>query len=208
MLASQVIDSATELLQDEGNVRWVRPDLLGWLNDGQLQIVTVRPDAKTFTGALALVAGPRQTILATGLRLMDVTRNVGGRAVTLITRQELNDLNVSWFTNTGKMVIKHYMFDDRFPKEFHCYPPAAVGASVEARWSAVPVPCAAETNALDLDDTYKSALVDYICYRAFLRDSEAPSSLARSNAFLQSFMLSLTGKTGADQAAKPKRAPE
>ncbi|MEO8021073.1 DUF6682 family protein [Polaromonas sp.] len=207
MLASQVIDSATELLQDEGNVRWVRADLLGWLNDGQLQVVVVRPDAKTFTGPLALVAGPLQAISSGGLRLLDVTRNVGGRAITLITRQQLNDLNTAWFTTTGKTAIKHYMFDDRFPKEFHCYPPAAVGASVEARWSAVPVPCVAETDVIDLDDTYKSALVDYICYRAFLRDSEAPSSLARSNAFLQSFMLSLTGKTNADQAAKPKRDP-
>lgn len=205
MLASAVIDGATELLQDDGNVRWVRTDLLGWLNDGQLQIVVVRPDAKTFTGALALIAGPLQTIPATGLRLMDVVRNTGGRGITLITRQQLNDLNTAWYTSTGKTVIKHYMFDERFPKEFHCFPPAAVGASVEGRWSVAPTACAAEGSTVDMDDTYKTALIDYICYRAFLRDGEAPTSLARSNAFLQAFMLGLTGKTNADAAAKPKR---
>lgn len=207
MLASAVIDGAVELLQDDGNVRWPRAGLLAWLNDGQLQIVVVRPDAKNTTADLSLVAGTLQRIPAAGLRLMDITRNVGGRGITLVTRQELNDLNVSWYTATGKTIIKHYAFDERFPKEFHTFPPAAAGASVEARYSVVPVACASESASIDLDDTYKNALIDYICYRAFLKDSEAPTSQARSAGFMQAFMLGLTGKTAADEGAKPRRDP-
>lgn len=207
MLASTVIDGAVELLQDDDNVRWPRLDLLAWLNDAQLQIVVVRPDAKNTTAALALVAGALQRIPTAGLRLLDIARNVGGRGITLVSRQALNDLSVSWYTASGKTIIKHYAFDERFPKEFHTFPPAAVGAAVEVRYTVVPVACATEGVSIDLDDTYKTALIDYICYRAFLKDSEAPSSQGRSDRFMQAFMLGLTGKTVADEGAKPRRDP-
>ena len=206
--ASSVIDDAVKLLMDDGSVRWRRSDLLGWLNDGQLQIVIVRPDAKTTTGPIVLVEGPLQRIPTAGLRLMDITRNTGGRGVTMITRQQLNDLTTAWFTTASKSVIKHYAFDERFPKQFHTFPPAAAGASVEGRYSVTPTACATEAANIDLDDTYKTPLIDYICYRAFLRDGESPSNLNRSNAFMQAFMLGLTGKLQADQATKPRRSPE
>ena len=208
MLASAVIDGAVELLQDADNVRWPRPTLLSWLNDGQLQIVVVRPDAKTLTADLPLVAGPLQRIPSTGLRLLDVVRNKSGRGITLVTRQELNDLDINFYTAAGKTSIKHFAFDERFPKEFHCYPPAAVGAIVEGRWSVVPVACASESASIDLDDTYKPALIDYICHRAFLKNSESPTNQARAIAFLESFMFGRTGKTASDKGSKPRRAPE
>lgn len=73
ILASSIITKAATLLQDPTNVRWPADELLGWLNDGQREIVLQKPDAYSINEAVKLAAGTKQALPAAGIRLLAVT---------------------------------------------------------------------------------------------------------------------------------------
>lgn len=205
MLAAKVaIDGATRLLHDAENTRWSRTDLLAWLNQGQRQIVQIRPDAKTARGEITLAEGPDQVIPVTGLRLLRITRNVAGRVITLISEEQLTDFDPAWAAATAKSVVKHYMHDPREPKAFQVYPPAIAGSKVQGVWSVNPTDCANEASAMDLDDIYEPAIVDYILFRAYSRDSEEAGNAQLAALHRDNFMLAITGKTQAEATADPR----
>ena len=202
MLAQSVLDAANDLLQDAAGLRWTIVQRLRWLNEGQLAIVSVRPDACAKTAPITLVAGDLQTLPANALRLLDVVRNVGGRGITLVGRDVMTDLNSSWFSSTPGAPIKHYAHDPLLPKEFNTYPPATPGTAVLARYSVVPADCATAADPIAIDDNWKPALVDWICYRAFMRDTDTANN-DKAMAFKSSFMLLTTVKSQADKSAQP-----
>lgn len=207
MLASHIIGEASKLLSDLGHVRWSQADKLDWLNAGQRQIVAVRPDANAVKADRALVAGVEQSLPANGTKLLDVIRNVDGRAVTLISRDQMTALNTSWFEVRPSRVIQHYFFDANDPKSFHVYPPAEVGAAVRILYAALPTDCtAASDSAISLDDIYEGPLIDWICYRAWSVDSDAPGDVARAANAMSTFMQALGVKTQTDQSTQPRRA--
>lgn len=82
ILASAIINKAANQLTDSTNVRWTRVELLGWLNDGQRQIVLMTPASTNKVQTVQLVAGTRQSIPTDGWTLLEVIRSMGqiGRA--------------------------------------------------------------------------------------------------------------------------------
>lgn len=203
--AGAIIDAAQTLLNDEGT-RWPRADCLKRLNEGQRQIVAVRPDAKTLRDYYPLVAGALQTLPDVGLRLLNVVRNQAGRAITLVSAEQLTAFDPNWYRATAKTTIKHFLYDPRSPKEYEVYPPAAVGANVQVLMSVLPTDCDDEDAPIDLDDLYDNALIDWICYRCFQKDLEAPESAVLADLYLKSFMLGLTGKAQSDQSTDPGKS--
>jgi hypothetical protein len=197
MQASVVIGKATAILQDVGDVRISAADKLGAFNSAQRLVVTIRPDAKTTRGLITLVDGPHQTIPATGLRLIKVVRNETGRAVSLISEEQLSEFDPSWYTGAAA-ASKHYLFDPLEPKAFDVYPPAVAGSKVMGVWSVLPADVAAGTDPIALDDIYEMPLVHLTCYCLYLRDGQEVR-----NMHLQAATLILTGKTGADARTDP-----
>lgn len=176
--AAELISRAGEILQDEEHIRWTVPELMRWANDGARETILRRPAARSITKALALVAGTKQAIPATGVQLLDVVRNLGmdgatpGRAVRRIDRQLLDDQMPDWHMTKKAAKIKHFTFEDRAPKDFYVYPPAVAGTQVEALYSELPPTITQESEALDLGAEYLNALVSYMVYRALSKDSE------------------------------------
>lgn len=205
MLASRPIRQARVLLNDPLSVRWTDAELLDWLNGGQLQIVAVRPDAKATKINMVLVAGTEQSIPAGGTKLLDVVRNIGGSAITLVKRAQLTDYDRSWYAKTASASITHYTFDDSDPKCFEVYPPAIAGTSVRVLYAALPTDCAATTSAIDLDDIYEGPLIDWVCYRAWSKDGDSAPDAQRAANAMATFMQALVGKSQADQASEPAR---
>lgn len=205
MLASYIITQARKLLTDPDAVRWSDADLLGWLNGAQRQIVAVRPDANAKKIDRALVAGSEQSLPTDGTKLLDVIRNTSGRAVTMISRDQLTALNVSWFTMTPVDVVKHFTFDDQDPKSFHVYPPATTAASVRLLYAALPTDCATLGSDIALDAIYEGPLIDWVCYRAWSIDGDSPADQQRAANAIATFMQALTGKTTTDKATEPRR---
>lgn len=205
MKASRVIGQARILLKDADAVRWTDAELLGWLNGAQLQIVAVRPDAKATKADLTLEEGVEQRIPAGGTRLLDVIRNVGGRAITLINRDQLNEFDPDWYIADPTDQQKHYTFDASDPKSFEVYPPATAGNKVRILYAAVPTDCPTLDNDIDLDPIYEGPLIDWVCYRAWIKDGDNSTDAPRAANALATFMQALTGKTQSDQASTPAR---
>ncbi|MBX9850020.1 MAG: hypothetical protein K2X64_12050, partial [Rhodocyclaceae bacterium] len=66
MLVSVVIGRASTILQDATGVRWPEAELVGWLNDGQREVVQVRHDASVSNGAITLTANSTKQTLPAG----------------------------------------------------------------------------------------------------------------------------------------------
>ncbi len=198
ILASQILGRAGIIIQDTTGTRWPDAELLGWLNDGQREIVLLKPDTHAQNESVVLVAGTKQSIPDEGLSLVDVIRNMGttpgttpGRAVRLIRRKILDEQLPDWHTESGSDEIMHYSFDDRDPKRYYVYPPANAGIYLELVYASAPADVAAVGAAITLDDIYSNALLDYVLYRAYQKDADYAANDQRVAAAYQAFNVSL-----------------
>lgn len=204
--AKQVIDSAVEVLHDDAGVRWPRADLLGYLNDGQREILLYRPDASTALVNHTLTAGFLQTLPAQAIRLMDIKCNVSGRACKLAKRDSLDDQRPSWRTDPASATVKAWTYDERDPKRFEVWPPATAFASLRLLISVPPADVLTEESSISLDDMYKGPLVSYIIHRAYLRDSEDAAMDELSKSMYRLMVQQLTGRAQGESSAKPEKA--
>lgn len=210
--AQNVLQRVVITLLDPNAIRWPTAELVRYLNDGQRDIALVRPDATSVTATMALAAGARQTLPSTGAKLLEVIRNTGGnkRAIRLVNRIILDAQVPNWYNQTGVTEIKHYTYDPREPRIFYVYPPAAAAnASAELIYSAYPTDITepnstalytAVTGNISVADIYVNALVNYILYRAYSKDSENTQNAALAASFYQLYQsllgTELSGTTG------------
>ncbi len=180
--ARAVIDRASRILFDAAQVRWPAEELLAWLNDGRREIAVARPDVYARTEAVSLLPGTRQ--LALGLRFFDAIRNVSatgapGAPVRVIEREMLDVLDPLWHTRPATGTIRHFAFDERSPRVYWVYPQAAAGMKLEISYSRSPEDMVIDAELAE-EDIYAGALVDYVCYRAFLKDADYGGNLQRA----------------------------
>ena len=204
MLASDIIDRARIVLNDADGIRWLDAEMLKWINDGQRVIALVRPDASVSNSTLALATGTKQSIPDDGLRLLDVVRNTtGGRAVRHVDRDVLDTQNPTWHNDTSSATIKNYIYDNRDPKNFYVYPPAASGASLNIIYSKNPTDVTTTSSAVAVADVYADPLLNYVLHRAYSKDAEFAQNFQLSANYLGIFQQMLGIKTGKDAAFSP-----
>lgn len=216
--AEHVIRRAVDILQDPTSVRWPLNELVRYLKDGQREIVTYRPDAmvQQTTDVFPVFGQTRQSLPAGALKLIEITRNVSGassRPIRLINREILDAQSPGWHAASGaKAEILHYMYDPRDPTTYYIYPAAGVGAQIEIIYAAMPsettitvanntlavdagvsatAPGTSVTGLLGIPDIYVNPLTDYICYRAFSKDSEYAGNSARAQNHYAAFANAL-----------------
>lgn len=229
MAVTKVVDivkRAQTILQDTTAVRWPLSELQSWLNDAYKEVVMFRPDANSASAVVSLAAGARQKCadsasinLPNLLRILDVVRNTHAssdkRAIRRTDRKILDDQRPTWYGDTGSYTIQHYIYDDRLPHEFLVYPPAVVGTTVEMVYSACPTPHTlsdsdlgnvATAETIKVDDIYANALLDYVLYRAYSKDSEYAANQGLATAHYQAFSGSLGAKTTIDVNVSPNTA--
>jgi hypothetical protein len=202
-----LIDTAGIILQDTSQVRFPQSELMTFLNDAQREIVLHRPDAKTVNGNMTCVSGSKQSIPAAGLRLIDVVRNDAGRAITQIDRKILDETLPDWHNTTADNTkkIEHFVYDAADPKNFYVYPNATSSMDIEIIYSTAPSDISyTSTVTITLDDIYANAILDYMLYRAYQKDSEYAGNAERSMMHYQSFANALGIKTRADAATDPR----
>lgn len=194
ILASTIIARAQEVAQDEDGVTFTDTQGLSWLNEGQLAVCLVKADAKTVNRSMQLTAGTTKQAIA-GRELLAVIRNMGddgttpGRAIRLVDRGAKDEANPDWHTETPATAIKEYMFDDRDDGAFYVSPPAhgSTAVYVEVLEAINPTDVADAGDAIDLDDIYAPALVEWICGRWFGRDSEETPNSVRADKHYRQF---------------------
>jgi len=163
ILANSILDRAATVLQDITNVRWPRKELAKWLDDGQREIVLMKPEANVTNASYRLIAGTKQAIpdgsvsyiqqgtstpLPNGIQLIDVVRNMGtttaptpGRAISVVDKRILNSQNREWHMDTASAEVVHFVFNEFDPKHYYVYPPQPTSNQgyVEIVYSSAPV---------------------------------------------------------------------
>lgn len=209
--ASTVISKAQIILQDTTGVRWPSDtELLGWLNDGQREVMVFKPNANVKNIAVQLVAGTKQSLPTDGVQLIDVVRNMGtdgataGRAIRIVMREILDAQLPEWHSATANATTKHYIYSVLDPKNYYVYPPQPSSSRgyVELIYGAVPTD-ATINGTIQIDDIYQNVLVDYILYRAYSKDTEYAADANRAAAHQQAYLASLTGKMKIEGAVNP-----
>lgn len=211
--ATTLLGKAQTILQDTTGIQWDLAELLGWLNDGQREVLIYKTNAYVVNKSVQLAAGTKQALPADGIQLIDVARNMGadgnvpGRVVRIATREVLDAAMPNWHNAKASAECRHYLYNPLDPKRFYNYPPqpAAGQGYVEMIYAAVPPDLTQLSDAIKLDDIYQNPLIDYVLYRAYSKQTDGgDASLAVSH--YSAFTSSLTGKTQAETILNPNSA--
>lgn len=220
--AVDVANRAAILLNDTESVRWPASELVMWMNDATLAIVINAPDASAVAMETTLAVGTKQKLsdLAelTALRpyvLLDVMRNTAATSskgvIRQVTRTNLDSQSPNWSVSTPSVDVQHFIYDPRIPDTFYVYPQAAAGAKVEMLVSLLPTDVAVPSGALwstitgvvGVTDVYLPALVDYVCYRALMKDAVVEATVTRAMAYYKSFADAVGIVEGGSRATAP-----
>lgn len=220
--AQSVIRRAGIILQDTDFVRWTTAELVDWLNDAQRETVLYRPDSnsKILTATLSpgfiqdLSIIPEAAAL-NPVMLIDVVRNTSPasqrKSIRRTERDSLDNILPSWANSPSSADIVHFMYDARTPMRFMVYPPATAQAQVElvvsSHPSGIPTPAtqllSGVTGDLEVSPIYANALLDYVLYRAYLKDSEFSGDSSRAMAHYAAFGNSIGVELKSNMAAAP-----
>lgn len=192
-----VLERVVGTLNDDLSVTWTLQDLVRYLNDGQRDMHVWRPDLFHVELEYALAAGVKQTLPAGGSKLIDITANAVGTSqpITRVQRALLDAQLRGWRTSAPSLEIDHFLYDERQPKSWECYPPAMDGSKVWMEHAVVPVDLpipgpntlmAAVGGNINVPDLQSTALQHYICFRCYAEGSE-PGNAARASAYIGMF---------------------
>lgn len=211
--AKDVMHSASVTLQDFGNVHWTAPELHTYLNDALREIVALKPNAKSGTVTLELATGTLQTLPDEYTVLSRVTRNLvlghdevggptGGKAIRTLARREIIDSQIPGWQAAATLpfaaVVENVIHDMADPRSFYVVPGNDGTGKIEAMVGMVPPSVTAPvapnnlaienyTQSVDFPDIYRNAIVDFILYRAFSKDSGVPNAANRASAHFTQF---------------------
>jgi len=205
LTGANLLSRIQDTLQDTTSVRWPEAELLRYINDAQREIVNFRPESSATTANVQLVTGTKQSLPSGGLRLIKLTRNMnsasesatGKRAIRIVNVDILNTQEPDWNDPTVAgdaahgTVVKHYIFDEDDPRNYYVYPGVAGNAYVELVYSAAPTDLSSSSSLISVDDIYANAIIDFVLYRAYMKDAEYAGNAQRANTHYQLFTASI-----------------
>ena len=207
-----ILSSVQATLQDDGT-RWPVAELIGYLDEGQRDVASMRPDMFSTTVAWPLVAGAKQLLPSDCSKLVDVIRNTSGQAIRQADRNILDALDPSWYSKTSSKVIKHFCYDLREQQMFWVYPPASVGASVDVTYSWIPSGTVSinttygnglsSKTSVNVNPIFTNALISFVLYRAYAKDAEGTSNASISASYYQLFKAGVASEEESRKAVQP-----
>ena len=210
--AQQIVDRAAKTLYDQTNIQWPPDELLEHLSDAQRAAVLYLPEINPVAAPFVLESGTRQTIPADGHVLIDVVRNIPGRAIFEIDRSVLDHDTPNWHDMPeGALVqVKNFSYDTRDRRGFYVFPSqsSASPATVEIIYSASPPEITSLADVIGVDDVYQPALLSYVLHRAYGKQlplEMAQMATAASLRYFEQFVLTLTGQKGEQVRFHPRQ---
>lgn len=208
-LAAQVIAA----LRDADYDNWTAAQVHGALREGEIAVVSYKPDASATLSTVDLVAGTEQSVPDDGLRLLSVLHTVTAegnpsRSVRRKAAEDLDAFTPSWRAATAGET-REYCIDDRTPWMFQVNPPAVAGAKLRISYSKIPPEYGSVTSSTEtlVSDAYGPAVVEWALYRLFGHDVEGSVNIQRSQQHLGNFANLLGVKIQNDRIMSP-RNPE
>lgn len=196
---ASVISPVRDQLMDPAGIRWSTAELLRYIDDAQRYIASVRPESTATHGVIALVPGTLQSIPSVATRLLDISRNTNaagtanGRAIRLVDRETLDSSSPYWhdsqrvpFTNEPRNYVYNQAVD---PRVFYTYPGVkdAATAYVHATYAVTPA-YPTENGSLAVADTFSVAVINYVLFRAYSKETEYGAEGGKAQLHLQLFL--------------------
>ncbi len=203
-----VLRRAQTVLQDDGT-RWPVPELIDWLNDGLTELSTLRPSVYPITVTLSLVAGARQRLPEGATAMIRPIRTVSGttapfvpgRIVTSVSGALIDAATPGWQSSafvTPTRDPAHVIPDPADPLSYEVWPPNDGTGKLEAVVGQIPPTVAPASGQpasalssysvpIPLLATWRPALVDFMCFRAFSKDLAGAGVPERAAAHLSAF---------------------
>lgn len=204
-----LINEVKGILHDD-NSRWLNADLLSYYVAAIREIALYRPDAVSVVTWFKCKPQCMQTLADGDLRLLDVICDRAGNTVTSIDRETLDALAPGWrSTDEVSDEVEHYVYDDRYPQQFWVYPCPAASVELQIVVPRIPAPpvitdFSGDTTTIGVKDSYANAVVSYMLYRCFLKDSRAGNS-NKAVMHRQLFDQALGIKSRVDAATSPAK---
>lgn len=218
---ASVMRQMTTILQDAGAVRWTAPEMKEWVDLALVDIYTAKPNAKVTVVQHPLVAGARQTLRDEYAMVLAFLRNSTGGAIQMLDNLEtLDRWHPGWDSLPGVAKVQYVYHSQVTPRIFTVMPPATSAASIEMEVAVAPSPGAspaagaaadpaAYTANVDLPDAYKTAVLHFALYRAFMKDGDNQAATAQAQAhqaIAAKAIADMTAAEGAITAAARARA--
>lgn len=197
----------TTLDNTDGGIRWVDAELIRYCNDASQAIVQMKPSAHPTNTTMTLAAGTLQKAPDDAIFVLDVVRNVGGKAIRYVDRGVLDAGHPDWHTVAPEVEIRHYMMEMHDPTRFYVYPPADGTGDIELVYSSEPEQIDALTDTLPLASTYINAYVDYVLYRAYSKDADFAANRELATWYYQAFSEGLGVRAQNERTAPTPRDP-
>ena len=230
LAVKDILKRVTRALQDPDAERWSLEEHLDAINDALLDICFYKPSACSETVILEMAEGTLQTLGEGQSQLIRVTRNitsaevdeppvVGGVAVTSIERDSLDRQMPDWHDPNvvpQSATVLHVMTDPMSPDTFYVYPGNDGNGRIEAVVAVEPdeieTPASPDTLSsydgleVPLGRVFKSAIIDYVLYRAYAKDMQFAGAAQRAVAHFQNFNSALGVRRQLEAVANPENS--
>lgn len=200
MTGQNLVDRAWVIANDAmggSGTRWPSAECLPAINDGQRELVSFLPSACIKTVIATPAAGTRQTLaglgLTDGVQFLRLPRNFAangttpGRAVSPKPMGYLDESRPDWHGETPAAIV-HTFFDAADPKTFYNWPPADGTLKAEVIYYAIPAVLGSLASAIDVDDIHFNALMYYLLFRMFSKNSTFSKSPQLAAGYYTLFM--------------------
>lgn len=208
--AGSIIDDVATLLFDTNNVEWSRQELLDHLNEAQRAIVTLQPSANYVRSAVQFTQGFIQTLPAGGNLLLDVGVTMGddgltpGHAMRQVSRQLQVNVNPEYPIGAEVEEPTEWWFDPQERNTWYVNPPADGNGYVMITYSATPTVITLEATAIQLDDVFQPAIIEYMQFKACGKKVEYARGDRTPTELYASFREMVGAKIVSDMANSPQ----
>lgn len=197
----------------DGNF-WTNAELFVWLNKAMEQIAANRMDAYVQTFPVQLIEGveqyidPDAVILDKLLYSMGQFGDIVGPTIREVEMDQMARISPSWTTDEPSFTTIHYMYPRQKnaqrtpsdPRRFYVWPPIPPqGVFVRASFSMIPPTLTSITQVIPLEDTWETAIYDFILWRAYEKNTKRKDT-TKSTMYGQMFKAEL----GLEEAARSK----
>ena len=216
LTVADVLARTDALLFDPGRVRWSLAEMLGYINDAERDIASLKPDATAQPQTLLLVPGILQSLPSNTLRLLTVHRNMGadgltpGRQIGITEEEVIQAYAPDWGKAYAATAVENYTYDERDVLHFRVYPPVhpTIPVYVEVTRMALPGELSATTDALAVGDWYFNAVVQFVMAMALAKDAEVGALSQQSQAWKALYDSSMSQMTQTQVLSSPNTAVE
>ena len=190
----EILIDVEKQIQDVLGVAYPPDVLLPYLNLAIAAIVRLDPSAYPVPTDFTLVAGAKQTVDESVIKIMDVVCNlisgtVVGSSVTMLLRKQIDMLVPSWQTFTANNTVLNVIMDESDPYAFYVFPPQPSSPTQKLRmiFSELPSLITDADGDFPLEASYKLCCINYVLYLVLREETTIPNALNKANMCLGQF---------------------